>query len=416
MKLYTFYFFMLLHLMTCCFAENVTFTPRQSISASVAGVPQIASDASGKYVYAISEVVEILRSSDFGVTWTNTGVSFGAAENPQITTNSSGQYVYGIWRDAGTSKIKIFFSSDFGITWTNADPSVTIFGDGDTPQIITDSTGEHVYAIWTEGFPGAIKIFISSDFGVSWSAATGAFTASADFPQIVTDDSGKFGYATWHSDVSDELIIFTSSDFGNNWALVVNTLTASKPQITTDSSGQFAYVIWQILGGVVKILGTNDFGNTWTFRDNAWQGDPLGGALQNIAANSSGRYVYAHWIDNNANIKIFVSSDFGSTWRDAGAFGKATVPANNMQITTDNIGRHVYAIWENSSGNITIYFSTDFGSTWTSGGTFETGVNPRIITSDTGQRIYGIWSSTIVYITRGISSFFPLTLIKAKTI
>ncbi|NGX36188.1 MAG: hypothetical protein K1000chlam1_01027, partial [Candidatus Anoxychlamydiales bacterium] len=243
-----------------------------------------------------------------------------------------------------------------------------------------------------------------------------AFTASADFPQIVTDDSGQFGYATWHSDVSGELIIFTSSDFGNNWALAVNTLTASRPQIATSSSGQYTYVIWQTVGAVIKILGSDNFGSTWTFRDNSWTGKAIGGALQNIATNSSGRYVYALWFDNTPNVKIFISSDFGFTFSDAGAFGLGAATGNITQITTDNIGRHVYAIWGNSSNLITIYFSTDFGITWTSAGTFGTGANSRIVTSDTGQRIYGIWSSTIIYITRGISSFFPLTLIKAKTI
>ncbi len=89
-KTYIFIFVFIQLLTFNIFAENVTFSSEQSIS-SVAG------------------------------------------DNPQITSDATGRYVYAIWQESGSNDIKIFISSDFGATFTSA---AGTFGTGVKPQII----------------------------------------------------------------------------------------------------------------------------------------------------------------------------------------------------------------------------------------------------------------------------------------
>ena len=135
---------------------------------------EIATDATGRNVYIIDregiDDIKTFVSSDFGVTWTDTTGSFADGTEPQIATNSTGIYVYIIWEN-GLVKIKIFYSSNFGDNWTDADPTEIIFGNGEDSHIVTDDSGRYVYATWVVTSPGAIKVFVSSDFGATWTDA-----------------------------------------------------------------------------------------------------------------------------------------------------------------------------------------------------------------------------------------------------
>ncbi|NGX35421.1 MAG: hypothetical protein K1000chlam1_00244 [Candidatus Anoxychlamydiales bacterium] len=99
------------------------------------------------------------------------------ATEQQITTDCSGRYVYAVWRriDDGTGEnvIQTNFSSDFGITWEN--PNTTPTGlppdlsdssrDAYEPQIIIDSLGRYVYAIWRRIDAGTGKATIQTANG-----------------------------------------------------------------------------------------------------------------------------------------------------------------------------------------------------------------------------------------------------------
>ncbi|NGX35575.1 MAG: hypothetical protein K1000chlam1_00403 [Candidatus Anoxychlamydiales bacterium] len=343
-------------------------------------------------------------------------LSFGSGRDVQITTDTSGKYVYLILTDS-TGAIKVFYSSNFAINWTQI--TGASFGDGVFPVIATDHSGEHVYIAWRDG-PDTVHIFFSSNFGVFWAETASALTIGWD-PQVITSASGKHVYASWWKPLAEKTQIFYSKDFGATWinADPLETIFGDGvfPQLTTDLSGQYVSDIWadRLLGlPNIKIFYSKDFGVTWReSTDSFGAGDDA-----SIISNDSGRYVFAVWRDNDpiGDIKIFYSKDFGATWTDTtGSFGQGAEPV----IITNHTGRNVFAIWQDNfpTGNIKTFYSSDFGATWndvdSSDTFFGIGEFPNIISDNVAQNIYGLWKSSVSF-TKGIRSFFPLTLMKDK--
>lgn len=156
-------------------------------------------DATGQYMYSIqvvndgtNDIVKITRSADNGSNWGNPTTTTGDggtpnlskngqnARHPQLATDSTGQYVYAIWqRDNGSRYIiQVAVSSDYGANWTNptivpGDESPDLSDSKKSafePQISTDSTGQYIFAIWqrNNGFESIMQIAVSSDYGVTW--------------------------------------------------------------------------------------------------------------------------------------------------------------------------------------------------------------------------------------------------------
>ncbi len=116
-----------------------TTPPNLSVSSEDAADPQITTDSSGRYVYATwrrKGIIQIAISSDFGVTWVNPtstppnttppdlSDSSLNADDPQIATDNTGRYVYAVWHR--NNRIQIAISSDHGKTWSN--PTSTLYG------------------------------------------------------------------------------------------------------------------------------------------------------------------------------------------------------------------------------------------------------------------------------------------------
>jgi hypothetical protein len=457
-------------------------SPNLSVDGGGASVPQITTDASGQYVYTIwqksngtNNIIQTARSSDFGVTWVNPSIVTGTsvpnlslngqnASSPQIAIDASGKYVYAVWqRSNGTNNIvQTARSFTFGDTWVNpvavtgsSIPNLSLDGrNAQAPQITTDASGQYVYAIWqrSDGAKFIIQTAHSSDFGASWinpSTITGSSIPNlslngqnASVPQITTDASGKYVYALWQRSNGTNGIIQTarSSDFGFTWNnpaavtgssipnLSLNNGDADIPQITTDASGKYVYAIWARNNGINAIIQTarsSDFGVTWV-NPAAVTGssipnlslDGFDADLPQITTNASGQYVYAIWlIFNGINIIVQTarSSDFGVTWVNPASVTGSSIPnlsldggdAFDPQITTDASGQYVYAVWEINNGtNIIIQAaaSFDFGVTWVNP-TTVTGSSvpnlslngqdaffPHITTDASGQYVYATWT------------------------
>ncbi|NGX28403.1 MAG: hypothetical protein K940chlam1_00582 [Candidatus Anoxychlamydiales bacterium] len=146
-----------------------------------------------------------------------------------------------------TISIQLISFSIFAENVTFSTPQI-VAADGNRPQIATDISGRYVYVIEFEGagLTGPTKIFISSDFGVNFSSATGAFGTGFN-PQIITDISGRYIFATW-SDGATNIKIFFSLNFGLSWIDVDSSNTTfglgGAPQIITDSVSRNIYGIW----------------------------------------------------------------------------------------------------------------------------------------------------------------------------
>lgn len=395
---------------------------------------QIATSVANKYVYAIWQryddstnkyTIQLVKSSDYGVSWVNpTTVTGNAtpdlsnntknASNPQIATDATGQYVYAIWnREHNTtnnSVIQVVISSDYGVSWTNpttvtgsATPDLSINTKfSNKPEIATDATGQYVYAIWhiydSTTLKYGVQCAISSDYGVSWSNPTTVTGNSAANltdntnnvmnSQIITEDSGRYVYVIWQIYVtaSEKYIVQTvkSSDYGVSWEkpttvtgntipdLSVRTKDAYYPQIATSANGQYVYGIWnrkdnETNKNTIQIAKSSNNGVSWTnpttVTGNATP--DLSNNTQNanysqIATDATGQYIYAIWdrIDNNTGkytIQIAVSSDYGVSWTNPTTVTGSQIPDLSVrtkdayykhQVVTDSTGTYTYVIWQ----------------------------------------------------------------------
>ena len=414
-------FFILIFLQICTlklFSENVTFSPAQDIFDETIQSAQIATSSSGRYVYATfgttGSKIAVVFSSDFGVTWTDADplfAIFGDGSSPEIKTDSSGQHVCIIFQSGGGAfgPIKTFISSDFGVTWTESTDGS--FQNGRSPAKIMDNSGQFIYATWKNELDDIIT-FASSDFGVTWTdVASGSF-GKGNFPVITTNSTGQFVYLIF-PDLANAITGFVSSDFGATWTNVTSGsfgVGKNFPAIVTNSSGQIVYGIWSDnVTAEIKIFITSNFGVTWRQATTAFGN----GFNPEITTDNLGKFIYATWRqDATDDLIIYASQDFGVTWkRVSDSFGDGFKP----EIITDSSGRYVYAIWqvEIGSSDIKLFYSTDFGNTWVnadpSSTLFGTGTVTQITTNSSGRYAYGIWQSPVLDVTAGIRSFFPIT-------
>jgi hypothetical protein len=139
-----------------------------------------------KKIPLIFVVITLSASSDFFDPTTTPGttpnLSVGGEDafGPQITTDGTGQYVYAIWsRTNGTNYlIQVARSLNYGVdfsdplsTPTGSPPNLSVSGeDAAEPQIATDATGERVYATWNrnDGTNTIIQVARSTNNGAGF--------------------------------------------------------------------------------------------------------------------------------------------------------------------------------------------------------------------------------------------------------
>ncbi len=489
-------------------------TPNLSDDGQSADYPQIATDSTGKYVYAVwfrynnsNFIIQTAISSDYSVNWSNptTVTGDGGTPNlsddgrnafyPQIATDSTGKYVYAVWErrnDGSNGIIQTAISSDYGTTWINP---TTVTGDGGTPnlsddgygassaQVTTDSTGRYVYAIWSrsDGSNAIVQTAISSDYGVTWSNPT-AVTGdggtpnlsdngqNATSPRITTDSTGRYVYAIWvrtNDGIYDIVQTAFSADYGVTWSnpttvtgdggtpnLSDNDQSSYYANIATDSTGRYVYAIWvRTNDGIYDIVQTAfsaDYGVTWS-NPTAVTGDggtpnlsdnDQSSSYANIATDSTGRYIYAIWVRANDGtnyiVQTAISSDYGITWSNPTTVtGDGGVPnlsddgrnASDSKIVSNSTGRYIYATWTRANDGtnyiVQTAFSADYGITWENPATVtgdggvpnlsddgKEALYSQITTDSTGRNIYVIWrrsdesSNPIVQVADG-SLLFP---------
>jgi hypothetical protein len=325
-------------------------TPNLSLAGQDAISCQITCDTTGKYVYAIwgrddgsnNYIIQVSISSDYGISWIdpsstpagtvipNLSVAGQHAGTPQITTDNTGTYVYAVWYryDGSNYRIQVAISSDFGVNWSYPPSGANIsqaLHSAQKPQITTDAAGQNVYAIWTiDDLSGnmIIQVGHSLSYGTSWSADPVQVLPRgiADDPQITTDDTGTYIYAIWslYFDSTYNIQMAWSFSHGVVWHspsttpsgtitpnISVDSTFAQSPQITTDSSGQHVYATWSRANSsskdIIQVALSSDFGNNWGSPTTTPDVTPNlslpnGNALEpEIITNASGDRVYVIW-------------------------------------------------------------------------------------------------------------------------
>ncbi|NGX33900.1 MAG: hypothetical protein K1060chlam1_00242 [Candidatus Anoxychlamydiales bacterium] len=274
----------------------------------------------------------------------------GTAFNQQIVTNSTGQYVYVLWQRSNGSDdiVQIVISSDFGVTWQDPTttppgtltPNLSVIGkQADEPNLATDSTGKFVYAVWdrkNDSSNEIVQIAISSDFGVTWQNPTstppGTSTpnlstpgGNGEEPFVVTDISGKFVYVTWFREGAFDIAqVAISHDFGKTFQNPTTTPLGTIPPNLSLTGGSAHHV--------------------------------------RIGVDNSGRYIYIVWHRDDGTHLIIQeanSSDFGVTWQDPTTTPPGTLPpelsldggtADAPALVVDGLGNNIYVIWYRNDG------------------------------------------------------------------
>ncbi|NGX34350.1 MAG: hypothetical protein K1060chlam1_00702 [Candidatus Anoxychlamydiales bacterium] len=354
---------------------------------SVSGFPQIATNDTGQYAYVVyrnfsSNFILFSRSIDFGENWTLGGsqitLSLATSTLPNIATDSTGKYVYAIWIYSTGNVVQFSRSIDFGENFPAA-ASATTLSDTTSivttlPKIVTSDRGQYVHAIWSglkaPATINQVQASSSNDFGVTWTSFVNIPELSqSDFNasnlDLATDGQGKNVYAVWQKSIGGGTTIVQisrSNDFGATWTFekTLSSTTAAvvsqTPKVVTDKTGKYVYVIWAQTGaeGVfVQIRRSINNGETFESADSISATNP---SDTDITTDDLGRYVYAIWNDASNFIQESSRSfDFGLSFTLAQRVspqGENSLAAPS--ITTSGSGIYAYSAFDRNGGSVLV--------------------------------------------------------------
>jgi archaellum component FlaF (FlaF/FlaG flagellin family) len=119
----------------------------------------VCMSATGKYMFSMSQYSDGYISSDYGVTWTAVGI--GGFGWYRCCMSANGQYIIALANDSGNPD-RCYSSNDFGVTW------VSMGANQIWDQTAMTDDGRFQVAWYNTGY------YYSSNFGVSWTDATGS--------------------------------------------------------------------------------------------------------------------------------------------------------------------------------------------------------------------------------------------------
>lgn len=140
--------------------------------ASIGVWYDVCMSATGKYMFGMSQYQDGYVSSDYGVTWTAVGI--GTRSWYRCCMSANGQYIIALANDNGNPD-RCYSSNDFGVTW------VVMGADQIWENTCMTDDGRFQIAWYNTGY------YYSSNFGVSWTNATGNPT-----PRMSDDGRARF--------------------------------------------------------------------------------------------------------------------------------------------------------------------------------------------------------------------------------
>ena len=270
----------------------------------------------GKDFYSIG----LIKTTDAGATWVNTGFSRNLFDSKLITrilVHPDNENIVLIATNSG-----IYKSTDGGITWALKSSEGAFidmeFNPAD-PDIVYASTysynGSSIISVSTDNGENWKKVYTSPDANRLAIAVT---PANSDYVYCLASNKNTYGFEGF----------VRSTDKGNSW-----TQTASVPShpnilgwydgSTNDARGQGGYDLalcvspkntTLIYTGGVNIWKSNDLGNSFTPLTNwtSFYNLPYVHAdIHNFEFSPSGNRLY---VTNDGGISV--STDQGSSWRD----------------------------------------------------------------------------------------------------
>ena len=244
-------------------------------------------------------------SADYGNTWAQ---SVGAPAQlwTDICCSFSGQYVYIC---GGNPAPGIYASTDYGANFALIyAPVANMTGVG--------CSGNGRYVIACHGNATAFLNYLSTDFGATFNNFGPASAAGASHAALSGD--GEYQY------VFKLGLVYKSSNFGAAWDAGTLLQAGTSNAIATNETGRYVLTYT----GNLDIFRSSDYGVSYV---------NVGYRLVNTgccAMSRSGKIQIFSAVDTN-NGYLFVSEDYGTTWRAIGP------PQNTPGVAVSNDGRYI---------------------------------------------------------------------------
>jgi photosystem II stability/assembly factor-like uncharacterized protein len=340
-----------------------------STNASVTlsrGWRDIAMTPDGKIQFAIVSSGNFYKSINYGENWTEINTStfsstLSTGSNWSCTSISNDGSTI-IVCNTGNAIIK---SSDIGTTWTRlTSPTLPSIGG-----IAMSSDGKYMSV--HAGLTNSNQIYVSNNYGVSWSAKY--TNATFLYRNVAMTSDGKTQMILSRNNV------LYSYNYGNTWDIYYN-----KYSFCSLSASKDKYVVGVVKSGDICV--SNDYGDTWIPRNklNTWT---------RCCLSNDGKYMYASALGSD----IYISSDYGVTWLQ-----KENIRLwNDIDCSQD--GKYVSAVA--SEGHI--YVSDDYGNTWNNKQYFRQWSN---ISLSNDGKYQTATSATGVYVSNDYGNSWSLSL------
>jgi photosystem II stability/assembly factor-like uncharacterized protein len=357
-------------------------------------ITEMSCNATGQSVVVAVNNIGVYGSSDYGVSWS----LLTSLLIVKIAMDETGQNIIG-----NTSE-QTYFSSDAGVTWesqnlptpqdTNSNvvaisnlvylsqngygygnyylvemnsiaslPWLEIGGGYEYKLCLTNETGQHSIGVsWEQvnDYPRRNTLFISSDYGISWTLNTAIADLNIIVNGVATDSSqtiivvaaNYFDYSLIYVPIH----LHKSSDGGQTFQPLLNSPISQWQTISSNSTSQYL-----VAGPATsQLFYSHDSGETWfpsscETSSNSWR---------NLISSSSGQYVFA-----TIGETLYRSNDYGVFFGSLGAISQS---GNSIAaIKCDSTGQYCVA----SVSNEGLFISDDYGESWVHTFTFTGDIN-----------------------------------------
>jgi hypothetical protein len=194
--------------------------------------------SNGQIQYACGN--RIIKSTNFGVSWSQVLGTNNLAGYDSIVTNSSGSYVVAV-KNVGASANNYFVSTNGGSGWTQ-----TRVGFNGTCVAISDN-GSCQSIVNVSG--GSTGIYVTTNSGSSWTTVN---STDGNFAWIAMSQSGLYQTATIQNGQ-----IYVSSNSGTSWS--AKGPSKDWLSVSMDSTGQYQ----SACASNDYTYVSTDYGNTW---------------------------------------------------------------------------------------------------------------------------------------------------------
>lgn len=199
--------------------SGITWTVRNGAGARNWVGVTMSSD--GKHIVATSITSDVYYSGDFGVTWSTKNVA-GSGQFRMVAMSADGSRL--VTSDTAIGGGNVWISSDYGDSWTDTGlsaPNWAVFA------ITSSADGSHlVVSTYTPG-----DIYTSSDYGANW---TNRPYGGDQIFMLASSSTGKYLAA---SGSGGGTYIYTSADYGLTWTQQVGAGDGSWRGIRMSADG-----------------------------------------------------------------------------------------------------------------------------------------------------------------------------------